>query len=408
MDFYIFYNWTAYGLTIGEGGVSIYDDMRMKKIIWQNYSFTGTSGRVWSNYTLDDEEYAKFTAPHIHEFHISSYSDGTLNANGNVTIEQIVNRWDHGRAFNDNQQLFINIKPYVFTLGAPTLSTPANNSDAYSLPVVLSWSVPSAPAGYNLSYYVYGDTVNGNTYLGTTADAFYLWRNLASDVYYWKVKASIVSQNSSNTETRQFNLNLCTPDTDFSYASNYPMSYNSTTDTITVIGNSSFGSSMNPITLENIYQYGRAVRGACAMSKPASGIYIISSQIVIGNTTQEVYVQSKSESISFTSENMPELTINKNAHLSFGGIAGGIPQEGSSVKFTSNQTDDILLDVAGGELAFYDSYVGDVGDYLGRFIYRGSCGVLDEEISAINSSITIKKTIFDIEANKKLQRFGGY
>ncbi|MDP3026281.1 MAG: hypothetical protein Q8N63_01125, partial [Nanoarchaeota archaeon] len=54
IDFYIFYNWTAYGLTIGEGHVGLYADDRSERYIWQNYSFTDASGRVWSNFTFDE------------------------------------------------------------------------------------------------------------------------------------------------------------------------------------------------------------------------------------------------------------------------------------------------------------------------------------------------------------------
>jgi sporulation protein YlmC with PRC-barrel domain len=190
-------------------------------------------------------------------------------------------------------------------------------------------------------------------------------------------------------------IDPCKPNSAFDYALTYPIQYNNVTDVLTIIGNSSMGTYSNPITTEQMYEFAQATRGTCIIEKPATGTYTIKSQLVIGNGTQEVYVSSKGESVGFTTENMPQLFVNESAHLSFGGIADGIPQEGSSVKFTSNQTDDILLDIAGGELAFYDSYVGDVGDYLGRFMYRGSCGVLDEETSAVNSSITIKKTIFD-------------
>ena len=190
-------------------------------------------------------------------------------------------------------------------------------------------------------------------------------------------------------------IDPCKANSAFDYALNYPMSYNNVTDVLTIIGNSSMGTSSNPITIEQMYEFAQATRGTCIIEKPATGTYIIKSQLVIGNGTQEVYVSSKGESVGFTTKSMPQLFINQSAHLTFGGIADGIPQEGSIVKFTSNQTDDILLDVAGGELAFYDSYVGDVGDYLGRFIYRGSCGILGEESSDVNSSITIKKTIFD-------------
>src|SRR3989344_2812340 len=190
-------------------------------------------------------------------------------------------------------------------------------------------------------------------------------------------------------------IDPCKANSAYDYALTYPMSYNFTTDILTVIGNSTLGTIGNPITLDQMYEFATGTKGSCIMQKPATGTYAVLSQTVIGNGTQEVYVESKGESVGFSSASMPELTVNKSAHLTFGGIADGIPQEGSSIKFASNQTDDILLDVTGGELAFYDSYITDAGSAWGRFVYRGTCGVAAEELSDTNSSIIIKKTIFD-------------
>src|SRR3989338_3572002 len=106
IDFYIFYNWTGYGLTIGEGHVGFHDDDGRERYIWQNYSFTDASGRVWANFSLDEEDIIRFSnAEHQNELHVHSYSDGTYGATGNVKIEQIVNVWNHGKLFNDNQEL---------------------------------------------------------------------------------------------------------------------------------------------------------------------------------------------------------------------------------------------------------------------------------------------------------------
>ena len=187
----------------------------------------------------------------------------------------------------------------------------------------------------------------------------------------------------------------CSPDDNYNYALYYPMTYNNTLDVITVIGNSTFGSSDNKLTFEDVYKFARATKGSCIMQRPATGNYAVLSKMILGNGTQPVYLTSKGEAIGFSSGIMPQFTVNKNAHISFGGVIDGIPQEGSSIKFTSNNTNDILLDVAGGELAFYDSYIGDVGTTWGRFMYRGSCGITSEETSTLNSSITIKKSIFD-------------
>ncbi|PIS12247.1 hypothetical protein COT70_01920, partial [candidate division WWE3 bacterium CG09_land_8_20_14_0_10_47_33] len=86
----------------------------------------------------------------------------------------------------------------------------------------------------------------------------------------------------------------CDPDTDYADALYYPMSYASSTDTITVWGDASSTPPMgydanNPITFERIFRFGRAVRGDCAVEKPAAGTYAILSRLEIGkdaSTTQ--------------------------------------------------------------------------------------------------------------------------
>ncbi|MDP3026282.1 MAG: hypothetical protein Q8N63_01130, partial [Nanoarchaeota archaeon] len=256
----------------------------------------------------------------------------------------------------------------MFVLSAPTLETPANNSDAYSLPVVLSWSAPSVPQGYNLSYYVYGDAVDGSTYLGSTTDAFYLWRNLESGIYYWKIKASTGDQNSSYTETRQFNLDLCTPDTDYSYALNYPMSYNNNTDTITIWGSNGTdgktamgNSSSNPITFEHIYRFGKAKRGICAVTKPAEGSYAILTNLYIGNITSALnitYVKTTGESVDFSKQ----VKLNANARLISGLLTSeGNPYAGSTLSFAGtsgiNPEEGLLYTLPQSYLEFYDSSV---------------------------------------------------
>ena len=215
----------------------------------------------------------------------------------------------------------------------------------------------------------------------------------------------VYTQRATVTETgiaADFNANFvialidpCKANSLYAYALNYPMSYNNVTDVLTIIGNSTFGNASSPITFENMYEYSQAVRGTCIIDKPSTGSYSVKSRLVIGNGTQTVYVSSRGETISFSSQAMPQLTVNTSAHIAFGATVDGISQEGSNIKFKTNQTNDILLDIAGGELAFYDCYVGDVGNYWGRFMYRGSCGQLAEESSTINSSIIIEKTTFD-------------
>jgi len=60
-DFYISYNWSAYGLTIGEGMVNFSNDNGAQKIIWQNYSHSNSDGKVWMNYSIDSVDQSRFT-----------------------------------------------------------------------------------------------------------------------------------------------------------------------------------------------------------------------------------------------------------------------------------------------------------------------------------------------------------
>ena len=322
---------------------------------------------------------------------VSSYTDAISGANGNVTVEKIAYTWNHGRLFSDSQPLFISVQSYVFVPDAPVLQSPPNASTQVSSPIVLSWFPSTGATGY----YVYGDTANGTTYRANVSVTNYLWSDMESGTYKWKVKATTGTQNSTLSDTWQFNSDLCAQDPGYISYLSLPMSYDNTTDTIMVIGNDTYGTPSNPVLFEDIYKFGRAVRGTRAIIKPATGNYVVKARLLIGNGTQPVTLESKGQSISFTAPAMPQFAINASARAIFGSVANGIPQEGNNIKFTSNASaGNILIDVAGGELAIYDGYVTDAGTDWGTFVYRGICGSGSNYASA-NSSITIKKTIFD-------------
>ncbi|MDI6737663.1 MAG: hypothetical protein QME12_04045, partial [Nanoarchaeota archaeon] len=388
--FYITHSWSGAGLTIGEGAVNFSDDANIASRVWQSFAFNPESASEWANFSIDAEEQVKFVSA-SRNISMSSYTDAISGANGNVTVEKIAYTWSHGRLFSDTQPLFVSIQPYVFVPDAPVLQSPPNASTQVSSPIVLSW-FPSTGA---TNYYVFGDTSDGDTYLAQTTVTNYLWSDLESGLYKWKVIAATATQNSTFSDTWQFNLDLCAQDPGYASYLTYPMTYDNTTDTLTVIGNSTFGTVSNPITFQDIYLFARAARGICAVIRPASGNYVIKSRLAIGNGTQPVTVASKGEALSFTSASMPELFVNKSGRIIFGDVVNNIPQEGVSIKFTSNATDDTLLDVAGGEIALYDSYVADVGDAWGKFVYRGACGSGNTFSNQSNTSLTIKKTIFD-------------
>jgi len=297
---------------------------------------------------------------------LRSYTDGTKDNIGNVTIEKIGYTWKTGKSFEESNPLFINIKTYVFSLEAPTLSLPTNNSDVLSLPVVLSWSTPTIPEGYNLSYFVYGDDTTASTFLGAVTQPQYLWWGLSSGTYYWKVKAGIEGQNSSFTDTWQFDLDLCAPDSDYSYALDYPMSYDNTTDTITIWGSNgsdnyaAMGSNSSvPITFANLFEFGRAKRGICAVTNPASGSYAVLTNLDVGNTTSELnltYLKTSGESISFNKQ----VKLNTNSHFTSGLLSNETnPYSASTLSFsgTTNVSSEegLLYMLPGSYLEFYDS-----------------------------------------------------
>ncbi len=378
IDMKIFYNWTGYRITIGKGHVGLHDVFGNELIQWQEYSLNSSesSGEVWMNYTLDESEKDNFQTGignFSYDLHVYSYVDATSNPIGNVTVVEISNVWDYGKLFNETYELFIDIHPFIFDLPTPTLQTPLNNSLQAATPVGLSWEAISAPEGITISYYVYGDNVNASTLLETTTENLYLWRDLGAlqGTFYWKIIATDGTSNTTS-ETRQFSLDSCQPNPTYSYALNYPMSYDEATDTITVWGSDGTGftsmgnNETSPIIFERIFEFGQAVRGICAVTKPASGTYAVSSRLELGNVTDilnTTFVRTIGESISFSKQ----VQLNFNATLISGRLtAGGSPQAGSTLSFsgldaTDNEEGQFYLK-QGSKLRLYDTGVSHTID----------------------------------------------
>src|SRR3989339_711158 len=366
IDFYTSYGWSDYGLTIGEGLVNFTNDNNEELIAWQNYSLINAAGFGWINYTINESEQNKFVNAQ-RTINVKSYTDGIGDKNGNVTVEKIAYTWENGKLFEDLQNLFLDVHPFIFDLPTPVLQAPINNSLQAATPVGLSWQSITPPENVNITYYVFGDTLNATTFLDTTTEALYLWRDIGSATYYWKV---IASDGITNTTSNiwQFNLDVCQPDTVFSYALNYPMSYNPATDTITVWGDNGIGgrevmgnNESNAITFEQIYEFGRAVRGICAVIKPAEGSYAVLSRLELGNVTSPLnttFVKTTGQAVDFGKQ----LQINFNATLISGQLSQeGSPFGGSTLSFSgldvvdANEGEFYLL--AGSKLKLYDSGV---------------------------------------------------
>ncbi|MEX0932740.1 MAG: hypothetical protein WDZ77_01425 [Candidatus Pacearchaeota archaeon] len=347
----IFYNWDDFKTTIGEGSVNITNDDGKGNLLWQNFSITnpdGTSGTVFSNYTLDDSEKSKFVNS-ARNIRVRAFVDSTSSPNGNVSVQNIAYTWDHGTLFNETHELFIDIHPFIFDLPTPVLSTPTNNSLQAAVPVGLSWEAIEEPEGVDISYYVFGDDTDASTILDTTEENLYLWRDLGAQqgIFYWKIIATDGISNTTS-ETRQFELDLCQPNTDFAFAESYPMSYDNITDTITIWGSNGTdfdamgNNESNPITFQEIFEFGQAVRGVCAVNNPSSGAYVVLSRLELGNTTDSLnttFVKTTGESLGFGKQ----VQLNFNATLTSGRVtAGGTPQAGSTLAFSG-------LDATGNE-----------------------------------------------------------
>ena len=151
------------------------------------------------------------------------------------------------------------------------------------------------------------------------------------------------------------------------------MSYDGAIDTITVWGNNGSGgytpmgnNESNPITFERIFEFGQAVRGICAVTKPASGSYAILSRLELGNTSDPLnttFVETTGESLSFGKQ----LQLNFNATLISGRLTTvGSPFTGSKLSFsgldaTDSEEGQFFL-TNGSELRLYDSGVSHTVD----------------------------------------------
>ena len=138
VNFTIFYNWTGFKTTIGQGFVNISDDDGNEKIIWQNYSLldSGTSGTITANYTMNGSEGNAFVDS-LRSIGVNAEVDSTSAPKGNVTVQKITYTWNHGKNFSEPQNLYINVKTYTYSplLSNATLyinNTAKNSSNSSS------------------------------------------------------------------------------------------------------------------------------------------------------------------------------------------------------------------------------------------------------------------------------------
>jgi len=98
------------------------------------------------------------------------------------------------------------------------------------------------------------------------------------------------------------------------------ITYNSSTNTITLIGNSTKGTESNPFTFEDIYQADQS-NGWGVVNKQGDNQYFFNASINIGNGNNTTYFVDSSKQITFADFNdvdIPDINITQNAYFRLG------------------------------------------------------------------------------------------
>jgi len=163
----------------------------------------------------------------------------------------------------------------------------------------------------------------------------------------------------------------CYPNSDYSNASNYPMSWNDAGNILTVWGSdgtdgyTAMGNNeSNPIMLENITEFAYYTKGTCIVEKNEEGVFNIKSRLIIGNGTAETYFVSERENVflydyfkvknnsyfrmgtNMNDSNNPKMTPRWGSKWIIDRVTK--PDGFSNAYFVEN----------GGSLKVYDSYIG--------------------------------------------------
>ncbi|MBI4010468.1 MAG: hypothetical protein HY361_04775, partial [Candidatus Aenigmarchaeota archaeon] len=215
VDFYIVYNFTGGNTAIAEGMVNFSDDLGINRIAWQNYSFANSNGTLWSNYSIDENEQDRFQLV-SRNIGVYAYVNGTYSSLGNVTINKLAYRWETGKIFREQENLYTNVKVYNYNplLQNATLLINGNSSvttggwgeefnftvlvrDRFSRNVtIFAWQKPSAAAEYSL--------IPNNTYNFTCVNC---------DSGFNKINFTYDYQpNTGNLTTFVFKFNSSSPD----------------------------------------------------------------------------------------------------------------------------------------------------------------------------------------------------
>ncbi|MCG2719178.1 MAG: hypothetical protein L6266_00360, partial [Nanoarchaeota archaeon] len=230
MEFYIHSDWTAIGLTIGEGQVNITGDNEKEYTIWQDYYFENINSNTWINFTIENlEKYNFINAPR--EIKISSYTNGMTSSNGNVTVEKVIYTWEHGKYFRETQNLFVKIKEYEyfplydnFTLLIDSNSTKTTGGwgESYNFTVlvkdrfarnvtVFAWHKKGTAAYTQINNWTCEDC-------GAWTQANFSYVYNGTDIGSWKVKANFTNLDGpSETSETEYTIEADDTNADYSF-----------------------------------------------------------------------------------------------------------------------------------------------------------------------------------------------
>ncbi|MBU4352969.1 MAG: hypothetical protein KJ939_07880, partial [Nanoarchaeota archaeon] len=230
VDFYIYKNWTAQGLTIGQGKINFTNDVSETFNVWQEATFENKGERKWINYSISEEKRGEFVNSE-RNIVVGAYADGTYGNSANVTIEKIAYIWEHGKYFQETQNLFVKIKEYEYfpLYDNFTLLIDNNNTktiggwgESYNFTVlvkdrfarnvtVFAWHKKGAAAYTQINNWTCEDC-------GAWTQANFSYVYNGTDIGSWKVKANFTNfDGPSETSETEYTVEADDTNADYSF-----------------------------------------------------------------------------------------------------------------------------------------------------------------------------------------------
>jgi len=135
--------------------------------------------------------------------------------------------------------------------------------------------------------------------------------------------------------------NPCTPDPKYSYALNYGMSYDESSNTITLVNTTTIGTGSNPYNFTSVWEYARAINGSCLVDRMNETQFLFNLKLIIGDGNNQTYFNDGSKQITFNGVTTVDwqaiIIVQNNAQLTLGVL------DDASTKSTSNGVSIIVV-----------------------------------------------------------------